>query len=111
MHALYRKADTLSQVAIGSAMQFDRLQGPGLMESLLSPCACIGTMNPIGQFHVAYATRICPSAFRGSWKGLTSFPIRLSAFLPADQPRWRRNPRFYPRGGRLFHEWRNHQMC
>src|SRR6266545_7668632 len=30
--------------------------------------ACIGTTNPIGQFHVAYATRICPSALYGSWK-------------------------------------------
>src|SRR6266498_3805028 len=36
------------------------------MESPLSLCARIGTMNALGQFHVAYATRICPIVFRGS---------------------------------------------
>jgi len=37
----------------------------------------IVTMNPFGQFHVAYATRICPDDFGGSWKAST----RISALL------------------------------
>src|SRR5437762_13081335 len=32
MHPLYRKADALSQVGIGSAIEVHRLKGPGLME-------------------------------------------------------------------------------
>src|SRR5437870_1003782 len=55
------------------------------MESLLWPCACIRTMNPIGQFHVAYATRICPSAFGGSWKGSTLSPACLRTMNPLRQ--------------------------
>jgi len=38
MHALYRKADQLSQVAIGSAIEVHRLKGPGLIESIYERC-------------------------------------------------------------------------
>src|SRR5437667_3382350 len=32
--------------------------------------ARIGTLNPIGQIRVAYATRICPGVSGGSWRDL-----------------------------------------
>ena len=38
MHPLYRKADQLSQVAIGSAIDVHRLKGPGLIESIYERC-------------------------------------------------------------------------
>ena len=38
MHALYTKADQLSQVAIGSAIEVHRLNGPGLIESIYERC-------------------------------------------------------------------------
>ena len=38
MHPLYRKADQLSQVAIGSAVEVHRLKGPGLIESIYERC-------------------------------------------------------------------------
>jgi len=37
------------------------------IERLLSFSACTGTMNPIGQFRVAFATWNCPSTFCRSW--------------------------------------------
>ena len=38
MHSHYRKADQLSQVAIGSAIEVHRLKGPGLIESIYERC-------------------------------------------------------------------------
>ena len=38
MHSLYTKADQLSQVAIGSAIEVHRLKGPGLIESIYERC-------------------------------------------------------------------------
>ena len=38
MHPLYLKADQLSQVAIGSAIEVHRLKGPGLIESIYERC-------------------------------------------------------------------------
>src|SRR6266511_3569952 len=40
----------------------------GSWRALTTFSSRIGTTNPIGQFHVAYATRICPSALYGSWR-------------------------------------------
>jgi hypothetical protein len=34
MHPLYQKADPLSHVAIGAAIEVHRLEGPGLIESI-----------------------------------------------------------------------------
>src|SRR6266511_559538 len=39
----------------------------GSWRALTTFSSRIGTTNPIGQFRVAYATRICPSALYGSW--------------------------------------------
>jgi GxxExxY protein len=38
MHPLYAKADELSRVAIGAAIEVHRLKGPGLIESIYERC-------------------------------------------------------------------------
>jgi GxxExxY protein len=38
MHGLYKKADELSHVAIGAAIEVHRLKGPGLIESIYERC-------------------------------------------------------------------------
>src|SRR5919204_5791202 len=38
MHPLYTKADGLSRVAIGAAIEVHRLKGPGLIESIYERC-------------------------------------------------------------------------
>jgi GxxExxY protein len=38
MHTLFKKADELSRVAIGAAIEVHRLKGPGLIESIYERC-------------------------------------------------------------------------
>jgi GxxExxY protein len=38
MHSLYSKADQLSRLAIGAAIEVHRLKGPGLIESIYERC-------------------------------------------------------------------------
>ncbi len=38
IHGLYQKADELSRVAIGAAIEVHRLKGPGLIESIYERC-------------------------------------------------------------------------
>ena len=38
LHALFKKADELSQIAIGAAIEVHRLKGPGLIESIYERC-------------------------------------------------------------------------
>ena len=38
MHALFQKADDLSHLAIGAAIEVHRLKGPGLIESIYERC-------------------------------------------------------------------------
>src|SRR2546421_4382361 len=38
MHSLFKKADELSRVAIGAAIEVHRLKGPGLIESIYEKC-------------------------------------------------------------------------
>jgi len=38
MHSLFQKADRLSHVAIGAAIEVHRLKGPGLIESIYHKC-------------------------------------------------------------------------
>jgi GxxExxY protein len=38
MHPLFEKADELSRVAIGAAIEVHRLKGPGLLESIYEKC-------------------------------------------------------------------------
>src|SRR2546427_313411 len=71
------------------------------MESFHFFSKCILTMNSIGQFHVAYATRICPSTFRGSWKApMTLLPcIGTMKPLTAWSPGFSRSKPFEPPEG------------
>ena len=38
MHPLFQKADDLSRQVIGAAIEFHRLKGPGLIESIYERC-------------------------------------------------------------------------
>ena len=38
VHVLFKKADELSRLAIGAAIEVHRLQGPGLIESIYERC-------------------------------------------------------------------------
>jgi GxxExxY protein len=38
MHKLFRRADELSHIAIGAAIEVHRLKGPGLLESIYERC-------------------------------------------------------------------------
>jgi GxxExxY protein len=38
MHLLFRKADQLSHVAIGAAIEVHRIRGPGMIESIYERC-------------------------------------------------------------------------
>jgi GxxExxY protein len=38
MHPLFKKADQLSRIAIGAAIEVHRLKGPGLLESIYERC-------------------------------------------------------------------------
>ncbi len=38
MHPLFKRADDLSHIAIGSAIEVHRLKGPGLLESIYERC-------------------------------------------------------------------------
>jgi len=38
MHPLFKKADEMSRVAIGAAIEVHRLKGPGLIESIYERC-------------------------------------------------------------------------
>jgi len=38
MHPLFKKADELSRIAIGAAIEVHRIKGPGLIESIYEKC-------------------------------------------------------------------------
>jgi GxxExxY protein len=38
MHPLFEKADSLSRIAIGAAIEVHRIKGPGLLESIYEKC-------------------------------------------------------------------------
>ena len=63
MHPLYRKADTLSQVAIGSAIKVHRLKGPGLIESIYERCL-------IRELELRHVTAVNQRLVRIEYKGL-----------------------------------------
>src|SRR2546421_2937690 len=53
MHSLFKKADELSRVAIGAAIEVHRLKGPGLIEGIYEKCLMrelsLRKMNAINQ--------------------------------------------------------------
>ena len=77
MHALYTKADQLSQVAIGSAIEVHRLKGPGLIESIYERCL----MRELELRHVAAVNqRVVKIEYKGL---LFDEPLRFDVLIEA----------------------------
>jgi len=77
VHALYTKADQLSQVAIGSAIEVHRLKGPGLIESIYERCL----MRELELRHVAAVNQ---RVVKIEYKGLRfDEPLRFDVLIEA----------------------------
>ena len=77
MHSLYTKADQLSQVAIGSAIEVHRLKGPGLIESIYERCL----MRELELRHVAADNqRVVKIEYKGL---LFDEPLRFDVLIEA----------------------------
>ena len=77
MHPLYTKADELSQVAIGSAIEVHRLKGPGLIESIYERCL----MRELELRHVAAVNqRVVKIEYKGL---LFDEPLRFDVLIEA----------------------------
>ena len=77
MRSLYTKADQLSQVAIGSAIEVHRLKGPGLIESIYERCL----MRELELRHVAAVNqRVVKIEYRGL---LFDEPLRFDVLIEA----------------------------
>jgi GxxExxY protein len=75
MHSLYTKADQLSQVAIGSAIEVHRLKGPGLIESIYERCL----MRELELRHVAAVNqRVVKIEYKGL---LFDEPLRFDVLI------------------------------
>ena len=75
MHPLYSKADELSRVAIGAAIEVHRLKGPGLIESIYERCL----MRELELRHVAAVNQ---RLVRIEYKGLVfEEPLRFDVFV------------------------------
>ena len=75
MHPLYSKADELSQVAIGAAIEVHRLKGPGLLESIYERCF----MRELGLRGIAAVNQ---RLVRIEYKGLIfEEPLRFDVLL------------------------------
>ena len=77
MHPHYGKADQLSQVAIGSAIEVHRLKGPGLIESIYERCL----MRELELRHVAAVNqRVVKIEYKGL---LFDEPLRFDVLIEA----------------------------
>ena len=75
MHPLYHKADDLSRVAIGAAIEVHRLKGPGLIESIYERCL----MRELELRNVATANQ---RLVRIEYKGLVfDEPLRFDVLI------------------------------
>ena len=77
MHALFKKADELSRVAIGAAIEVHRLKGPGLIESIYERCL----MRELELRHVAAVSqRVVKIEYKGL---LFDEPLRFDVLIEA----------------------------
>ena len=75
MHPLYSKADELSRVAIGAAIEVHRLKGPGLIESIYERCL-------MRELELRQAAAVNQRLVRIEYKGLVfEEPLRFDVFL------------------------------
>ena len=77
MHPLYTKADQLSQVATGSAIEVHRLKGPDLIECIYERCL----MRELELRHVAAVNqRVVKIEYKGL---LFDKPLRFGVLIEA----------------------------
>jgi len=77
VHALYTKADQLSQVAIGSAIEVHRLKGPGLIESIYERCL-------MRELELRQVAAVNQRVVRIEYKGLLfDEPLRFDVLIEA----------------------------
>ena len=75
MHPLYSKADELSRVAIGAAIEVHRLKGPGLIESIYERC-------PMRELELRQVAAVNQRLVRIEYKGLVfEEPLRFDVFV------------------------------
>ncbi len=75
MHPLYSKADELSRVAIGAAIEVHRLRGPGLIESIYERCL-------MRELELRQVTVVNQRVVRIEYKGLVfDEPLRFDVLV------------------------------
>ncbi|PYJ83826.1 MAG: GxxExxY protein [Verrucomicrobia bacterium] len=75
MHPLYHKADDLSRVAIGAAIEVHRLKGPGLIESIYERCL-------MREFELRNVATVSQRLVRIEYKGLVfDEPLRFDVLI------------------------------
>jgi GxxExxY protein len=75
MHPLFQKADELSRLAIGAAIEVHRLKGPGLIESIYERCL----MRELDLRHIA---TVHQRLVRIEYKGLVfDEPLRFDVLV------------------------------
>jgi GxxExxY protein len=75
MHPLFKKADQLSNTAIGAAIEVHRLKGPGLLESIYEKCV-------LRELELRGLTAVNQRLVRIEYKGLVfEEPLRFDVLL------------------------------
>ena len=75
MHPLFTKADELSRIAIGAAIEVHRLKGPGLIESIYERCL-------MRELELRQVTAVNQRLVRIEYKGLVfDEPLRFDVLI------------------------------
>lgn len=75
MHPLFQRADELSRVAIGAAIEVHRHKGPGLIESIYERCL-------MHELHLRAVSAVNQRLVRVEYKGLTfDEPLRFDVLV------------------------------
>ncbi len=75
MHPLFKKADDLSRVVIGAAIEVHRLKGPGLIESIYEKCL-------MRELQLQSLTAVNQQAVRIDYKGfIFEEPLRFDLLV------------------------------
>src|SRR5215475_7880764 len=75
MHPLFKKANELSSIAIGAAIEVHRLKGPGLIESIYERCL-------MRELHLRQIASVNQRHVRVEYKGLVfDEPLRFDVLI------------------------------
>jgi GxxExxY protein len=75
MHPLFEKADALSRVAIGAAIEVHRIKGPGLLESIYEKCL-------LREFDLRHVAAVNQRRVQIEYKGLVfEEPLRFDVLV------------------------------